>query len=946
MDGLSLAEHCLERRLRKQGMDADIAAIVDVIPDLVWTAGPDGGADFINHRWNAYTGLRLEQARGDGWLSAIHPDDLTHIVERWRAFLQSGCGGEVEGRLRRFDGEYRWFLFRADPLRDETGTIVKWCGANIDIEGRKQAEMQLAVEKHLLEMIASGQALDDVLAAVCRFVEEMSPDCLCGVYPIDWSGPVFKYGVAPSLPASYVDPIKGWPVRADVAPCGTTAFTKNQMVIADVETDPVWRDTSYRDHVVGHGLRAVWSTPICSLDGRVFGTFCIYLRQPASPTARQQELISHATHIASIALDKAQTDDALRVSERELRRANAYLTDAQRLSKTGSFTWDVLADEHNWSAEIRRIFGFGSDVPVTMSMIQAAVHPDDAADVERVIGGAVEGQNFGLVFRIVAPGGVVRYADVVGHRIEEITDRPVFVGALHDVTEAKIAEAALKASEAELRRANSYFKAAQRLSRTGSFTWYPAVDVNLWSEEVYRIFEVDPAAVPRLGMIRDNVHPDDAHLFDGAVEKALQGQDWDLEFRVMMTSGAVKHIQVFGNLIGGEAGQPAFVGAVQDVTARKVVEEELRRSEAYLVEAQRLSRTGSFTWDVTAEDSIWSDEMFRIFDVPANTEGGMNIVRRAVHPDDVSVLDALRDRLGEAADFDVELRVVTASGLKYVHVVAHRVDDTPDRPVFVGALQDITDRKVAEEGLDRARRELAHVSRVTALGALTASIAHEVNQPLAGIVTNAGASLRMLAADPPNIEGAQATAQRTIRDANRAADVIKRLRALFARQAPGAEPVDLNDAAREVLALSSGELQPARVVLQTDLADDLPTIPGDRVQLQQVILNLVLNAAQAMRTIDGRPRELRLSTATDGEGQVRLSVRDQGVGADVEHLEQLFNAFYTTKPDGMGVGLSVSRSIVEAHGGRLWASANEGPGLTVSFSLPIEAASRICDSPE
>ena len=203
----------------------------------------------------------------------------------------------------------------------------------------------------------------------------------------------------------------------------------------------------------------------------------------------------------------------------------------------------------------------------------------------------------------------------------------------------------------------------------------------------------------------------------------------------------------------------------------------------------------------------------------------------------------------------------------------------------------------------------------------------------------------MLAANPPNVDGAQATAQRTIRDANRASEVIKRLRALFARRPSGGEPVDLNNAAREVMALSSSELQRARVVLQTDFADDLPTIRGDRVQLQQVILNLVLNAAQAMRTIDDWPRDLRVSTAFDDKGQILLSVRDCGVGAEVEHLEELFNAFYTTKSDGMGVGLSVSRFIVEAHGGRLWAIANDGPGLTFSFSLSVEPDTKVLPTP-
>jgi signal transduction histidine kinase len=192
----------------------------------------------------------------------------------------------------------------------------------------------------------------------------------------------------------------------------------------------------------------------------------------------------------------------------------------------------------------------------------------------------------------------------------------------------------------------------------------------------------------------------------------------------------------------------------------------------------------------------------------------------------------------------------------------------------------------------------------------------------------------MLAADPPNLDGARATAQRTLRDGNRASEVIERLRTLFARKEPKTEPVDLNDAVREVLALSSSELQRHRVTLQTDFAQGLPLVSGDRIQLQQVILNLTLNATDAMKEIDDRPRALLIATAHDDAGQVRLSVRDSGVGIDPQSIEKLFAAFYTTKTHGMGIGLAISRSIIESHNGRLWASANDGPGATFSFSIP------------
>jgi C4-dicarboxylate-specific signal transduction histidine kinase len=246
----------------------------------------------------------------------------------------------------------------------------------------------------------------------------------------------------------------------------------------------------------------------------------------------------------------------------------------------------------------------------------------------------------------------------------------------------------------------------------------------------------------------------------------------------------------------------------------------------------------------------------------------------------------------------------------------------------------VTQRRLSEDALGKARSDLAHVARVTSLGVLTAAIAHEVNQPLSGIITNASTCLRMLAANPPNVDGARETARRTIRDGNRASEVITRLRAMFGKKNTITESVDLNEAAREVIALSLNELQRNRVILQPELADDLPLVTGDRVQLQQVILNLLRNASDAMREIDDRPRELLIRTERDGADGVRLSVQDAGVGLEAQDADRLFEAFYTDKSDGMGIGLSVSRSIIESHRGRLWAMPNEGPGATFAFSIP------------
>jgi PAS domain S-box-containing protein len=243
-------------------------------------------------------------------------------------------------------------------------------------------------------------------------------------------------------------------------------------------------------------------------------------------------------------------------------------------------------------------------------------------------------------------------------------------------------------------------------------------------------------------------------------------------------------------------------------------------------------------------------------------------------------------------------------------------------------------RRLSEDALDKARAELTHVARVTTLGVLTASIAHELNQPLSGIITNAQTALRLLAADPPDVDGARETARRTVRDGGRASEVIARLRALLIKKEPTTEPLDLNEATREVIALSSSDLQRKRVILRQQLTDDLPLVNGDRVELQQVILNLLLNASDAMSGIDDLPRELTVSTAKEDGDRVRLTVRDAGAGLDLENTDRLFEPFYTTKSGGMGMGLSVSRSIIERHRGRLWAERNSGPGAAFTFSIP------------
>jgi signal transduction histidine kinase len=391
----------------------------------------------------------------------------------------------------------------------------------------------------------------------------------------------------------------------------------------------------------------------------------------------------------------------------------------------------------------------------------------------------------------------------------------------------------------------------------------------------------------------------------------------------------------------------------QDITARKHAEaaddlramaerrEELRRSEAFLAEAQRLSSTGSFSWRVATGEIMWSAQLYRIFEFDHGVPVTLELMDTRVHPDDMSALhDTIEQVRGAGTDFEVEYRLQMADqSIKYLHMVAHGTRDEDGRLEYIGAVQDVTARRLSEQALGKAQSELARVARASALSTLTASIAHEVNQPLSGIITNASTCLRMLAADPPDVDGARETARRTIRDGNRASDVIARVRSLFTKKESAIEAVDLNEATREVIALLVAELQRNRVSLQRELADHLPAVTGDRVQLQQVIVNLLRNASEAMVDVYDRPRQLLIRTERESGDRVRVSVRDAGVGIDPESLNKLFEAFYTTKSDGMGIGLSVSRSIIERHHGRLWAELNDGPGATFFFSVPGDRGS-------
>jgi PAS domain S-box-containing protein len=659
-------------------MENELRRVVDALPGLIWTALPDGRIDFVNQRWCEYSHLGVDEAHGGGWQTAIHPVDLPGLLERWRSILVSGEPGELEARLRRFDGEYRWFLFRASPLADASGHLVKWCGTGTDIEDRKRAE--------------------EILNA------------------------------------------------------------------------PWWLQASAREH---------------------------HFRSVADNIEALAALVTPAGQVE--------------------------LVNRQALEYFG-----VTLEELKCRA------------------IADIVHPDDILPVRAAWRQAVEaGRPYDVEERLRRADGVYRWFHTRGFPLRDTQGRILLWYLIkRDVDDLKRSETLLAGEKRLLEMVASCHSMSEIL------------------EAICRLVESTASGCYCSVVLVD---PSGTRVEHGAAPS-------------LPTSYMSACI---GRPVNMDAGPCAMAAYLNE----QVIAPDLTTDMRW-VEWRPMALAHGL-------QSCWS--------TPISSAAGKVLGTFALYYSQPRTPTPLHQSLIE----------------QFTHIARIAIE-----------------RRLSEETLSKVRSELAHVARVQSLGVLTASIAHEVNQPLSGIITNASTCLRMLAADPPNVEGARETARRTIRDGNRASDVITRLRALFAKKDTTTESVDLNEATREVIALSLSELQRNRVILRPELADDLPPVTGDRVQLQQVILNLLRNASDAMRTISDRPRRLVIRTERDEADRVRLTVQDAGVGFESQDVDRLFEAFYSTKNGGMGIGLSVSRSIIESHHGRLWAAPNDGPGATFSFSIP------------
>jgi PAS domain S-box-containing protein len=657
---------------------------------------------------------------------------------------------------------------------------------------------------------------------------------------------------------------------------------------------------------------------------------------------------------------------------RDLRESKARLEEAQRVAHVGHWEWDLATDVVVWSDETYRIFGLSpQERAMDLATVRAMVHPEDRESLYRGVDeDLLAGVRPDAEFRIVRPSGEVRtvhslmskrWGSLPGDAKRDASGRPYkLFGTVQDITERKRAEEALQEISPKLLESKARLEEAQRVAHVGHYYWNLVTDRVTWSDELYRIYGLSPQEGPiDMAMVREMIHPEDREFVFRAAEEALHREVRpDAEHRLVRPNGEVRTVHGLGTVKRDASGRPyEMFGTVQDITDRKRAEEalertqldlrevtrELQRQQAYLTEAQSLTHIGSWACNlVTREIFHSSDENARLYGFDPG-EGAIPFNRfynAILKEDELALRPKLENAIRAGADYDVEFRIRRTDGaIRFLRGIGHH---NPSQEIgeYVGITMDITERKRAEEEREKLRQleaDLAHINRVSMMGEMAASLAHEIKQPITAAVMNAQACLRLLERNEPNIVKAHEAAFGMAGCATRAAEIIDRVRSLFGKNAPQHEAVDVNEVIRDIVVLLQNEARRHSIVVHMELAEDLPTVMGDHVQLQQVLMNLMLNGIESMRDAPG---ELRITSGQVDEREVLISVSDTGVGLPAEKPDQIFNAFFTTKPQGTGMGLAISRSIIESHGGRLWAEANNGRGATFRFTLPQQTPER------
>lgn len=1029
-----------------------LSLIINTIPTTVWTTRPDGYCDFLNQRWLDYMGMTAEQAAGWGWAQAIHSDDRKGLVAYWESSLTSGLPVETEARMRRFDGSYRWFLFRANPVRDESGEIVKWYGTNIDIEDRKRVEEALRTSElswrqivdNIPGLVATTSAMGEVeylnrqtLEYFGRTSDELKDWALIdAVHPDDLPGVVEAR--VKSIEAGTIYEVEHRCRRADGAyrwfqvrglPVRNTGGTITAWYLLLTDIDELKKAEEAllsNERNLSLTLNTVSTfIGVCGPDGTIH-------------SVNQAALDYHGITFEDVQKEDFRSrwfhpDDLERLSE-ELREAlprpERFECEYRALGKDGKYRWFLVRYNPLLDAQggIERWYVISFDIEdrkraEEAQARQAGVRADVSAafsklaDLREILRGCTEAivrhldaafariwmlskdetmlelqASAGMYTRLdgsysripvgdLKVGLIARQKqahltnDVMNDpRVHEkgwaqsngmvafagyplvVEDRLIGVVALFarrplpesildtlasvaDIVaqgiERKRAEEALRSALDEVQ--SSEAKLRQVIDTIPALAWcnLPDGPNEFLSKPWHEYTGLSEQESIGWGW-QVAFHPDDLpSLMERWTKMLASGVPDEIEARLRRHDGVYRWFLIRAEPFRDQSGNIVrWYGTSTDINDLKRAQDEVRRSETILAQAQQLSKTGSFITDLLADEHKWSEELCRIFEFNPGTRITSEAVRALFHPEDLPAYEgAFKRAVDEDQDIDLSYRIITPAGnVKHLHAVAHVLEKIDGRPVYIGAIQDVTESKIAEQALTRARAELAHMARVTTLSALTASISHEVNQPIAAAITSAGACLRWLNRDQPDVQRAREAAMRIEQDGKRAAEIISHLKSFYKKDvSPQRETVSVNDLVEEMLVLLRSEADRHSVVMRTELAADLPSVSADRVLLQQVLMNLILNGIDAMSEQGG---ELNISTLRD-DGEVMVSVSDRGIGIPADKMDQVFDEFFTTKIGGTGMGLAISRTIIESHGGQLWATVNSKRGATFHFTLPI-----------
>jgi PAS domain S-box-containing protein len=875
---------CTEQALRES--EHRLRQIIETVPSLLWSSDPAGEPVQLNQRLLDYSGMRFEDFKQGGWEAFLHPDDFPETARAFDHAIQTGTSYEAVNRLRRADGKFRWHHTRGEPLRDSQGRIVQWYGVSIDIDAAKKAEDLLRrSEAHLAE----AQRLSHIGATAANKSKVL--------YFSEEAYRIWGFDPALGIPSFEMMSERLHPDDRDRVLAGVQfAFAEKRGYSHE-----------YRIRLPDGTVKHIESIgePVLSASGELF------------------EVV--ATQIDVTKRKRAEED--LRESEHKLR---------QIFETVPGLLWST--DTSGEPTQLNQRFLDYTGLRFEDFMHggwEAFLHPDDFSETARAFDHAIQtGTSYQTLHRLRRADGEFRWHHTRGEPLRDPQGRIVqWYGLSFDIDEGKRAADLLGRSEAHLAE-------AQKLSHTGSAS-YNDTKVLYWSDETYRIFEFDPLeGLPSREAVQQRIHPDDRERARKEARRAVeQKRDYKLEYRAELPGGTIKYIEVIAHPKFSASGELVeVVSTLIDVTERNCAEQALRESE------------GKFRdYAETASDWFWEVGQDYKFTLLTENAFGLHAADRigTAFWEHALDLESESDKwrlIWAALDArkpfrDLVYRVLGGNGSPmYVKASGKPVfDRNGEFRGYCGTGTDVTALVLAQEEHEKLRRlesDLAHMNRLTIMGELAASLAHEIAQPIATARNNARAAMHFLNRNPPDLGEIREALACIVDDADRAGDIIDRMRDHIKKAPPRKSRFDLNKAIDEVIGLARSTINTNGVSVRTHFTHALLPVEGDRVQLQQVVLNLTLNAVEAMSTLEAGPRELLISTEQTQTGVVLVSVGDSGPGIDPDHLERIFQTFYTTKSSGLGMGLSICRSIIDAHGGRLWAEANVPRGAVLRFSLP------------